>query len=92
MNLIEGTAAYINYNGTERTVIPLETPSDSVLCVDVTGMPTLKKTALVELAQEYAQYRQRHISMLYSFDDFVEQQYEEKLEIKWRNFKLDKIS
>lgn len=93
-----GTVSYITYYNenkdetTERVIIPMYVPPDTVSSLDVTTMSLEDRAKLSQQILEYQEYKQAALNAIFSFDNWLDHTAKERLPLKWRSFKVDNIT
>ena len=75
---------------TKRTIIPTFVPPANIKAIDVTGLSVDEIAALEGRLAEYSAYYRAAASTIFSFDDWLEQSYQET-GAKWRTFNQDNL-
>ena len=77
---------------TERYVIPTFVPTISnIRALDVTDLSEDQRAALLALWNQYQEYYQTAVSLIFDFETWIEHSTNEQVEVKWRTFKPDNI-
>lgn len=80
----------------ERVIIPTRVPGTkdfNVKALDVTSLSVEERNKLEATWSEYQEYVQAQMKTLFTFEDFVHHTAtDETPTIKWRTFKIDKLT
>ena len=86
---------YTNIQGenSTRTILPNCTPTSNVSALDISALSDCDANKLQVIFEEYQQYRDLQLSVIFTLEDFIDQQYpnDTKFDYKWRSFKWDSI-
>lgn len=97
MTLHEGQLNNITYKSaskeeiTERVIIPTFVPSDNVKAIDVTDLPGNERVALLDMVNQYNEYKKTFMSNMFSFEQWAEQTHGVTPSPKWRTFTTSRI-
>lgn len=96
--LTEGTIHHIEYESiatgsiTQRHIIPVRIPPDTMRAMDVSECPDEMRTELLNLLHEYRKYHTTYINSMLTFEKWVDHTYnKEPPPIKWRSFKVNRL-
>lgn len=86
---------YTHLDGTspnkQKTVITLSDVQQYIKGIDVTGLSEQEQQEMLQLWNEYQQYREAAIERLFKFEDFVEHQYSKTVTPKWRTYAVENL-
>jgi hypothetical protein len=77
---------------TDRVVIPTQVPNDCVKAIDVTDLSVSERQEMEKIVSLYNDYTDLQFKKIFSFEDFSEQVTNNRVEPKWRTFKITGIS
>ena len=74
-----------------RVIIPAFVPLPHMKALDVTDLPLEEQEQIAAMFKEYAEYYERVVMNLFSFEDWISHTKGEdtQLELKWRTFVLE---
>lgn len=94
MILTEGVISTIIYHSdctdkiSSRTIVPTSVPIDAIKAIDVTDLLLTERLHIARLVSEYQQYVALQQARMFTFEDWVDHAYNERVESRWRTFKL----
>lgn len=95
--LTESKVALIKYEDSKgettcREILPMSIPKDAIRAIDVSHLSFEEKTKLAEQVAEYKEYMANIIKSAFTFENWVDHSYGEVPDLKWRTFKVSKIT
>ena len=77
---------------TERYVIPTFTPPSNMKAIDVSNLTEVERQKMLDLANEYNEYRDHVMATVFSFNDWLEMtKGDTTTPIVWRTFKPENM-
>lgn len=78
---------------TNRTIIPISVPAKVITALDVTSFDEQQAEAIHEKYTQYLAYRERHLSSMYNFNDWLDHIGSgiDTDELKYRSFDPSKV-
>lgn len=82
-----------NSNGekTKRQIISTTNIPTNIKAIDVTNLSQTDKTDLLQLYNDYADYKRQELNKLFNFSDWILHTKGVRLDVKWRTFKINNI-
>ena len=77
---------------TDRVVIPTQVPNDCIKAIDVTDLSADERQEMQKIVSLYIDYVDLQFKKIFSLEDFAEQVTNNRIEPKWRTFKITGIS
>lgn len=97
MKLTEGVLTPITYTSesknetTERVIVPVSVPKDTIRAIDVSGMNDDDQQAVASLVAEYKEYLAGFYKGAFNFEDWASHTREVQIQPKWRTFKVSNV-
>lgn len=94
--LTESKVANIEYVDSKgerstRIILPVTIPKDTIKALDVSDLAPGVVKSLSNRIAEYNEYMATIIKSAFTFENWVDHQHGESLDLKWRTFKVSEI-
>lgn len=95
--LTESKVATIQYEDSKgevsvRDILPMSVPKDTIRALDLSGLDDAEKAKLSAHVAEYKEYMATVYKSAFTFENWAEHSYGESLDLKWRSFKVSKVT
>ena len=88
------TIQYVNNSTGEQTnrqIISTTHILENIKAVDVTNLTDQDKQDVLQKYNDYTMYKQHALSKLFNFSEWITHTTGEKVDLKWRTFKINNI-